>query len=632
MKTKPILIIAAIVIVAVSAFFLFHKKKTVANSDEITEFLFKFDNGVIAGNADSLMTFFQFDKKSKGLKNLANILAGGKKGDGSKPLTIIKLDIGKAIISIDKNGLVTAKIPITFSYTNLNDKQSVLILKIHKVAANNLKIVQADARQFLTDYTDYETYARNSMHIDNTTYSAITLASFKTADQLKTRYDSVLWFEHIDGKTFYYVIKGKLNKRFYWNLEQKEKETPTYKMGLVNPDLKEIIPTEYDLIHNVGGTIDGLVEVEMNEKKGLYNLNGKNVVVVIYDQIIPLNDDSNLALLRKDDNYFYLKKDTTVTDKIDGFKIADALPKFKNYDNSYSMSGASSKNIMEYNERGNITSLITPPSYLVDLQILNQFINLNNPLRKGGIDGEEVDPGSKNVAIKYNGTESDDKNWFTSVFYSIVDDFWDGRGGLYQKSETKKVLFVDKKQNKILGFEADGFMEDDGEEGEGSFPISTKCSENHIRAIDDTLFEYKTSSAFSDPLSEKDTINEGTYYSYLHIKNGKLETLPNTRIFGCTKYVKMDDSYLDGCFIITNKRQDHVNAELLEYMKNEIYASYGYKFKTDKWTNAFRYRFDRYDGAKNVTVNDSLTDIEKYNINWINSKLSSLKQTTLAAQ
>jgi YARHG domain/WG containing repeat len=630
MKTKPILIIAAIVIFAVSTFFLLHKKKSPPNSVELTQFLYKFNNAVNEGNADTVNACFQFSRKNKTLKNLANLLIGKKKKDGSLPLATVILDIDKAETKNIGAGLVSVKIPVSFSHQSLEDNHSVLILKIYKTAHYKLKIIQADTRKFFDDYVNYETYVKNSIHIDDVVYSDLTLASFKTADQLKTRYDSVLWFEHVDGKTFYYVIKGKLNDEFY----QSKRYSPAYKMGLVNTDQKEIIPPEYDLIHNVGGTIDGLIEVEMNGKKGLYNLDGKNVVVVIYDQIIPLEDEANLALLRKDDNYFYLKKDTTVTDKIDGFKIADAFPKFKSYSDSYSLSEKSSKNVMEYNEHGNVMSIIVPPSYLVDLQIFPKFINFNNPLRTKGHTGyeEEEERGSERMDIRYNGIQKDDANWFMSAFYSITDHFWNGRSGLYVKNETKPVIIIDKKQNKILSFTGNGDI-DDGEDEEGVSNETAFCKENAVRAINDTLFEYKSTSALRlSSLNENNTISEGAAYYYLHVVNGQLAALPNRRLFGCTKYVKMDDSYLNACYVIGDKKIDHVTTELLQYMKNEIYASYGYKFKSDKWTTVFQYRFDRYDGAKNVTVDDSLTEIEKYNINWINSKLNSLKQNTLAAE
>ncbi|TWI97136.1 hypothetical protein JN11_03596 [Mucilaginibacter frigoritolerans] len=195
MKTKPILIIAAIVIVAVSTFFLLHKKKSPPNSIELTEFLFKFNNAVNSGNTDSVMACFQFDKKNKALKNLANLLIGKKKKDGSLPLATVILDVDKAETRNIGSGLVSVKIPVTFSHQSLDDNHSILILKIYKTKHYKLKIIQADTRKFFADYLTYETYVKNNTHVDNLFYSALTLASFKTADQLKTRYDSVLWFE-----------------------------------------------------------------------------------------------------------------------------------------------------------------------------------------------------------------------------------------------------------------------------------------------------------------------------------------------------------------------------------------------------------------------------------------------------
>ncbi|MGZ3835120.1 MAG: hypothetical protein ACXVB0_16455, partial [Mucilaginibacter sp.] len=62
------------------------------------------------------------------------------------------------------------------------------------------------------------------------------------------------------------------------------------------------------------------------------------------------------------------------------------------------------------------------------------------------------------------------------------------------------------------------------------------------------------------------------------------------------------------------------------------FASYRYKFKNEKWTKQFEYNFGRSDGANNVTVDDSLTAIDKYNIAWINQKLKGQKTNSLAAK
>jgi len=196
---------------------------------------------------------------------------------------------------------------------------------------------------------------------------------------------------------------------------------------------------------------------------------------------------------------------------------------------------------------------------------------------------------------------------------------------------------VDKKQNRVLGFDASSYYG----AGEGGEYLSGLCNENVFRAINDTLFEFRTTSEFDqDLLNDKHFLKEGPYFYYLHIQNGKLVALPNTRLFGCTKYIKMDDSYLQGCFVMIGgidenspkTTTDHATPEILEYMKNEIYASYGYKFKSADWNDRFADRFERGDSLKTINIDDSLTVIDKYNINFLNKKLKNQDSKTLAAR
>jgi hypothetical protein len=337
-----------------------------------------------------------------------------------------------------------------------------------------------------------------------------------------------------------------------------------------------------------------------------------------------LSDDANIALLREGQNYFYLKSDFTITDKVDDLKITDVLTKIKIYGNTFTLSDKNSKNILEANSRDSFISLIIAPSYLVDFQILPMFVELQNPLRHmSNSDGEEGDgEGSLSYKINYDGTTKKDESWFETIYYSVVDDYLGARAGL---DEIKNVLVVDKKQNKIYSYSAKSYF--GGAEGGGA--LCGKCNENSFRSIGDTLFEFKTTSALDQQTMNLD---EGPYYHYLHIVNGQLVPLPNERIFGFTKYIKMDDSYLNGCYVIGNIRTESATIDMLKYMKNEIYASYGYKFKNETWNDTFSGRFNRYDKAINTNVDDSLTAIDKYNIAWINSKLNKKKPNTLAAK
>lgn len=269
---------------------------------------------------------------------------------------------------------------------------------------------------------------------------------------------------------------------------------------------------------------------------------------------------------------------------------------------------------MEFNSRDFFSSVIISPSYLVDWDILPQYVLLPDRLRKIGQNEEEY---SEYYNIKFSSKKADD-GVFNTIYHSIEDNYLGSRGGLYT---SKHVLVVNKQSNKIMGFSAPGY---DGP-GDSGGELSGVCGDNSFKQINDTLYEFKTTSNRLDSLNGL-PFDEGPFYHYMHLKNGKLKALPTERIFAFTKFVKMDDSYLSGCYLLGKHAQDHIPVEFLEYAKNEIFAEYGYKFKTKKWADEFQYQGMQSEmEPKNDSVDDSLTTIDKYNINWLDKKIKSLK-------
>ena len=206
-------------------------------------------------------------------------------------------------------------------------------------------------------------------------------------------------------------------------------------------------------------------------------------------------------------------------------------------------------------------------------------------------------------------------------------------------------MIVDKKSNRIFSTAIGIDYTPDGTQA-----LNGACNVNSIKQINDSLFEVRGGASLYTPLYDSTrSLSGGPYYHYLVIKGDKLVELPNQRIFGFTKYVKMDDSYLQGCYnisIATGSSQPskiltlaQVTPEMLKYMKNEIFAGYHYQFKDKRWKAVF----DEMDSYNNVSgdpikyhasVDDSLTIIDKYNINWIAQKLkgSGIKNDALAVK
>jgi hypothetical protein len=634
MKTKPILIVAVSVIVLAACAFLFFRGKKMSSpkQSEISQFLSHFKTQISKGNRDSLLSYFGDKQKSEPINRLLNALLNKpEKGDYTEVLFHTELDIAKSNISFINPELAVAIVPVTFRGERLESKFSTITFTIQKIAEHQYKIYQVDARDFITDYIGYRNNAWQKQYSDKEIYSPATLKAFTDASNLYAKYDSVIWFSHVKDQTYFYIVKGKWD--FYEALEREKDTTKTYKMGLASPDYKEVIPAEYDLVHNISGTFPNLIEVEKEHKRGFYDLSGKIVIPVEYDQIFPVNDAENLAALKKGDDYFWLKNDYTISEKAD-INISDLFAKLKQ-PASFTLTQSPAGDITEFNSREQHGSIYLPPSYLVDLGLMPQVKQFKNPLRNH----VEFEAASTQYVVKAKSlpvqASAGNDNWLQSAFYSIRDYFIGGRTEFY---DTRNLVLIDKKHNKIYSQRVET---DYSPEGESDSP-SDNCNEYAFRPLTDSLFEVKATAVSGISLySGKSDLQEMPVYHYLTIKNEKLTELNTSRLFSFTKYIKMDQSYLEGCYLYLvddgsprwkHKRSNLLTPEVLRYMKNEIYAEYKYKFKDKRWNEIFYDAYGEGKTGQNTTVDDSLTEIDKYNIQWIDQKLKATPAKVLAAK
>src|SRR3569833_1979588 len=638
MKAKPVLILFGIMVVITSVALFFRGRfLSKPEKNEVYTFLQDFNTCVKQGNADNVLSYFDVSKKGNILASLVNVLTNKADLKGSKTLFSIELNVEPENIHIVNDEIASATLPVKFTSDSVEAKTTVLKLKIRKISKQTYKIVQVDANKLAADYVAYNALVKSKILTDKDIYDPRTLAAIETAEKLKAKYDSVVWYAHDGSKTNFYVVKGKWGEDFDYYRRKGDTASKGFKMGLLGPDLKEILPVEFDLIHNISGTFPGLIEVERGERSGFYDLQGKMVLPVIYNQIFPIDDDVNLAVLRKEDDYFYLKKDMTVSDKAD-LKVSDFVGKIKKIGGAFNLAANPSPIITEYNSREQHGTVYITPSYLVDLGLASKIETFKNPLRRSVF--EEV---HKDYNIGGRDEVKDDSNWLTASIYSIRDYFVGGRSEFY---DSKNILIVDKKKNRIFSqnIGVDYTREEDGGEA-----LEGPCNVTSIKVITYSLYEVSSGATlFFDLHDSTKTITGGPYYHYMVVQDNKLSDFPDDRFFGFTKYVKMNDSYLNACYNMLigsgtfkdRKKQtiDRITPEMLRYMKNEIYADFGYQFKDKRWLLVFqdmpKYSLDKDGNPKPglENVNDSLTTIDKYNINWITQKLKGAPSTTLAAK
>lgn len=436
MKAKPMLILAT-ALLCCAAFFARCSRHS-ANNEALNSFLNLVNLQVQNQQTAELMKDFQMPQKRQAVRQLINLIcnkAGISKS--SKPIFTVTMNMENNDASIINEKLTKVIIPLKLHRDSIEEKSTTLTFKIKEVANSTFKIVDVDAKDFLSDYVGYENLVRQKTLTDADIYSPQTIAAFKVADGLKAKYDSIPWFQHVDGKTWYYVVKGK------FDLYNGRDTVHNFKMGLVSPEQKEVIPADFDLIHNIGATFPNLVEVEKDHKRGFYNLTGEVVLPVAYDQVYPISDDEDLAVVRKGNDYYHWKKGFSLSDADPNIKIADMLPRIQAYGRSQKLTEQVMQNVMEHNSRDDHGSIYIAPSYMVDWGLLSIVQEFKNPLRKN-IEYEEV---SNLYELQFDG-KTDNESWLSSVFYSIKDDYIGGRGGLY---EHRNVMLVDKKVTGYTG-------------------------------------------------------------------------------------------------------------------------------------------------------------------------------------
>ena len=435
MKTKPIVIaVLCVVILLTSFYFLKAKFFTKTDHSDVIAFLTELNQQVSKKEPEQLKPYFELPWTPKYVGQFLNVLGGKTNIAGNpEPVLSLSLKIEKSTISENDKNLIIAVVPVTLQHEKLTEGSTSLTFTMRKTGEHQYKIIDVDNEAFMRGYIAFESKVKTQSRPEKDIFAPITLQAFKSADQLKSRYDSVVWFSHVDNKTWFYVIKGEWDK-----YRINEDSVPKYKMGLVGPDLKEIIPAKQDMIYAISGTFDNLVEVRKDGKHGFYDLTGKIVLPVEYDQVFPIIDSAHKAVLRKDDDYYWLEKDYTVSGKVD-VKIADVvamLPKT----GSFNITNPKGLNIIEQNSRDDHSSVLISPSYLVDLNLMPVVKYLSNPLRR---DVDYYDS-SKEYHVRVDPQINPaDTGWFKTIVYSIRDYFVDGRSEFY---DSKNLVLIDKKE------------------------------------------------------------------------------------------------------------------------------------------------------------------------------------------
>lgn len=431
--------------------------------------------------------------------------------------------------------------------------------------------------------------------VDSTTNLIDSLDIFQFVKKYKNSYDDIPFTFKVDGKRFFMPIIGSYSN-FYNDKSHFEL------IGLIDDSNKTILPIEYELIYTPNVLLDNTFEVRKNGKQGLVSLTGEVILEAKYDIIYPGFDD-HLVCFKEGGKYGYLDTEYQLNDvKLDETNTflrrlfsSKSISKWKfTLDNQIVFRDIKmiERNIGDVGEG---CAYLCPPSYLAKLGVVEE--ELTNVL---------ADTNDRFGVFRFESeieTVSQNKEGFWLMVSKTFTEVSDARGVV---EESKVVTVLDK-------FNVPKYAEITQEK---DFNL---CNDTLVfRKVNDSIFEAKFSKW------GKGAFQSMERYVYFKMEDqGIIKHDSSNRIFEFTEHVIIDSTYFTGCWRKYLQHNDsfnmlvynHLLVEDLDIMRNEIFATHGYKFKSEYWNTYFK-QFKWYK-PQFENVDDKLNTIEKENIQFI---------------
>lgn len=411
-------------------------------------------------------------------------------------------------------------------------------------------------------------------------------------DSLDQLYSRGSLYASFDGQTYYFV-----NRNGRW--------------GMLDAEFNELLSLQYDQIYNPDGTTVGWVEVEKGGKFGFFQYRQQKLIEPTYDRIFPGNSNRIAAYGQSGTQFTAILPDgSTRPAEASERPLYGENPRQWNFNlGQIKAKKLFDKGSSEYHIPTMARILV--PSYLHQLGFLPQTIEPLNPT-PGEIMADD--------AVTHVRAHVESSKTFGDKLTAFITNFFEaGISGRDYQVDKRYLTIVDQ-QNQIR----DTLIL--GEDWAGNHP----CGDFTVRFLDPQLIEVEETTTHWEDAPGEYTF--ATNFRYYQINDqGKTEPLDRPRKYDFTHVVLLEPRHFEGCFYLplstaereklseedyTNyTRFQHLRLEDLDLMRNEIFAEYGYRFKSEKWQQYFGsqdWYTPRYDN-----VDDQLTEIEKRNVQFI---------------
>lgn len=543
---------------------------------KVLNFLAQFDQSIHQSDSIVLSYFNTFQSKESILAAIRLLRNPDKDYITCQP------NYGQVEISWDEsNPRVT--IPVTInSIANESHLQSIFLWLEPK--EDSFIITRLAAEAFYQNY--FQAFSKIQFQKELNEQKEKLQIHFEYARELQKSYDSVIWFATWNDTSFYYVINGDWNENSINNRGQ-------YEMGLVNETGQVIVPPVFDLVGSIGIMFHNSIEVTRQGKVGYYSLNGTELVPPIYDLVIPFITPETKAIVKTDTIIGWLDKNYTYHSGYPWVEAEQYVKDLRFLENPIRF-GKDTQVICNALDMERISDgTIMPPNYLVKYGMFD-------PMMSGFVTGFLEFPGYLEYVQKQSFNTFDLAESVKIVIANFKSRFLDGREEFYYSND---VVLIDQNLDTLSTAHLWG-------------------ESVELKRIDSTLLEVKQMYAGWEP-DELGTLNF-PYYNYFRIQNYKLIPLKSIRDHRMTEFVKLDSSYFTGEFKLydfeTNQEieVDFLPPSFFAGLRDEILASYGYRFKDPKTIKKFEYhnwyspRFNTYEEVFEIA-----SEIDRHNLKFI---------------
>lgn len=509
-------------------------------------------------------------------------------------------DFAGARVTIDENNIrVDVPVVLKFKDDESGENSSEVIFALWLKAKDKSYVISKLEGEPL--YQAFTTLKNNNeWAIERKLALQERLWAYEKARELEQRFDSVIWYTTYNNTNYFYVVEGSW-ENFFISYNTREQTNVNAKMGLVNAQGEVIIPLEYDLIGTLSFDRGSIVEVKKDGRTGYFDIEARKLVVPAdYDMIIPYPTDE--TLVKRDTAYGWLDKDWQYHAGLPNDRARNWVANFGYLKGTFTFNRDTHAYCEIPSEDHAGFGILIMPAYIVRAGLFPEI--------KAGVSTTKIPLNGWTEYVKTDGSllEKITDN-VSALVTAITQRYIEGREEFYQEN---RVVFFDAKHDTLGVADLTG-------------------GELTIRHIDSTLVEVVTPSGWEDYVDAD--VDELPIHAYFQLGENHITRLKSTRLFPQTQFVKLDSSLLAEKHSRYNQETEMseevvgVSLKTLFYMRNEILATYGYRFKPEDNADSFLEK-DGYEPRHDSIeeFKDQLTEIDRHNLAFLEKLIGLMQQ------